>query len=226
MPRGTLRGRPPHADVLTPTEWRILHAVQHGLTNKAIARRRGTSVDAVKFHVANILSKLGVPDRRVLGRLTRKPADSALGRKGAAPVAVDPGLGPLGQVSRSVRDTAESEAWYRDVLGLSHLYTFGTLAFFDLAGTRLMLSQAEGGPAESLLYFAVPDIESSHACLVARGVEFLNAPHMIHRHADGTEEWMCFFKDLEGRPLGLLSKVAPDVPAAAAATPRATRRRR
>ncbi len=23
------RGRPPHEDVLTPTEWRVVHAVQH-----------------------------------------------------------------------------------------------------------------------------------------------------------------------------------------------------
>jgi hypothetical protein len=32
---------------------------------------------------------------------------------------------------------------------------------------------------------------------------------MIHRHADGTEEWMAFFKDLEGRPLAIMSKVKP-----------------
>jgi methylmalonyl-CoA/ethylmalonyl-CoA epimerase len=32
---------------------------------------------------------------------------------------------------------------------------------------------------------------------------------MIHRHADGTEEWMCFFEDPDGRPLALMSRVAP-----------------
>jgi catechol 2,3-dioxygenase-like lactoylglutathione lyase family enzyme len=42
----------------------------------------------------------------------------------------------LGQISRTVSDIAEAEAWYRDVLGLKHLYTFGTLAFFDCGGTR------------------------------------------------------------------------------------------
>ncbi len=167
MSRGTRRGRPPFADVLTPTEWRILHAVQHGLTNQDIARRRGTSADAVKFHVANILSKLGVANRRELRRLTSKPADSALARKrSASPTTL--ALGQLGQVARSVRDIAESEAWYRDVLGLPHLYTFGTLAFFDLAGVRLMLSQSATAPVpESLLYFVTSDIESAHAS--ARG---------------------------------------------------------
>ena len=57
------RGRPRHADLLTPSEWRTVHAVQHGMTNVEIARRRGVSVDAVKFHVANALAKLGLPDR-------------------------------------------------------------------------------------------------------------------------------------------------------------------
>jgi methylmalonyl-CoA/ethylmalonyl-CoA epimerase len=30
---------------------------------------------------------------------------------------------------------------------------------------------------------------------------------MIHRHSDGTEEWMAAFKDTEGRPLAILSQV-------------------
>jgi catechol 2,3-dioxygenase-like lactoylglutathione lyase family enzyme len=177
------------------------------MTNAQIASRRGTSVDAVKFHVANVLAKLGVSNRRELRKLSRKPANSPLMRKSKTAAAA--ALGSLGQVARTVRNIAESEAWYRDVLGLAHLYTFGTLAFFNMAGIRLMLSQKEELPGESLLYFQTTDIDSEHAALTARGVEFLNAPHMIHRHADGTEEWMCFFKDPEGRPLGLMSKVAP-----------------
>jgi hypothetical protein len=53
----------------------------------------------------------------------------------------------------------------------------------------------------------VTDIRSAHAELMERGVEFLGAPHMIHRHSDGTEEWMAAFKDNEGRPLAILSQV-------------------
>jgi hypothetical protein len=30
---------------------------------------------------------------------------------------------------------------------------------------------------------------------------------MIHRHSDGTEEWMAAFKDNEGWPLAILSQV-------------------
>jgi DNA-binding CsgD family transcriptional regulator len=195
--------------VLTPTEWRILHAVQHGMSNAEIAARRGTSVDAVKFHVANVLAKLGVRNRRELRKLNVKPMDSALQRRRKSAGATASALGALGQVARTVRNAGESEAWYRDVLRLPHLYTFGTLVFFDLAGTRLMLSQKEQLPAESLLYFLTSDIDAEYAALSSRGVEFLGTPHMIHRHADGTEEWMCFFKDPEGRPLALMSKVTP-----------------
>ncbi len=96
------------------------------------------------------------------------------------------------------------------MLGLRHLYTFGSLAFFDCGGTRLFLSAENGASAaESILYFRVADIGAKHAELVSRGVEFKGAPHMIHRHADGTEEWMAFFTDLEGRPLALMSQVKP-----------------
>jgi catechol 2,3-dioxygenase-like lactoylglutathione lyase family enzyme len=114
-------------------------------------------------------------------------------------------LGPIGQISRSVRDLEAARAWYGEVLGLDHLYTFGKLSFFDCGGTRLMLS-AEGEPGpESILYLRVDDIGAVHTALAERGVEFLGAPHMIHRHADGAEEWMAFFKDPEGRPLALMS---------------------
>ena len=133
------RGRPPHADLLTPAEWRTVHAVQHGMTNAEIARRRGLSVNAVKFHMANALAKLNLRNRRELRAWFRAPNDSALA--GRNRVETELKLGPIGQIARSVGNTQASEKWYRDVLGLPHLYTFGTLAFFDCGGTRLMLSR-------------------------------------------------------------------------------------
>ena len=200
------RGRPPAADVLTPAEWRTVHAVQHGMSNVEIARRRGVSVDAIKFHMANALSKLGLRNRRELQAWFRAPMDSAQSRE--KKMSVDLQLGAIGQIARSVGDIQASEKWYRDALGLAHLYTFGTLAFFDCGGTRLMLAQEKSGAVkESILYLRVPDIASAHRQLMARGVKFTHAPHMIHRHADGTEEWMAFFEDPDERPLALMSQV-------------------
>jgi DNA-binding CsgD family transcriptional regulator len=200
------RGRPPHNDVLTPAEWRIAHAVKHGMTNREIAERRGISPDAVKFHVANVLAKLQLPNRRALRQWFRAPKESALQQRETSMV-IPTQLGPLGPISRSVKSVKDAEPWYRDVLGLEHLYTFGTLSFFNLGGTRLLLTQEEAS-GDSILYFRVEDIEGAHQQLRSRGVEFINAPHMIHKHADGVEEWMAFFKDPEGRPLAIMSQTS------------------
>ena len=202
------RGRPPHADLLTPSEWRTVHAVQHGMTNAQIARRRGVSVNAVKYHLANALAKLGLRNRRELRAWFRAPRDSAMANERRPTVESEQKLGAIGQVARSVSDIQASERWYREVLGLPHLFTVGTLAFFDCDGTRLMLSQEKGGATkESILYLRVADIVAAHQNLAARGVKFTHAPHMIHRHADGTEEWMAFFEDPDSRPLALMCAV-------------------
>lgn len=120
---------------------------------------------------------------------------------------MEAGLGPIGQVSRTVPDTAAAVVWYRDVLGLTHLWTFGDLAFFDCGGTRLFLTQRPSAAEESILYFRVDDIGAAHRALAARGVRFQDPPRMIHRHDDGTEEWMAFFEDPEGRTLALMARV-------------------
>ncbi len=72
---------------------------------------------------------------------------------------------------------------------------------------RLFLSEGEGQASESILYFQVEDVRTAHEALASRGVQFTHAPHMIHRHANGQEEWMAVFDDNEGRPLAIMSKV-------------------
>lgn len=121
-------------------------------------------------------------------------------------------LGPIGQISRHVGDITKAEAWYRDVLGLPHLYTFGNLAFFDCGGTRLFLEQhqgEEGSEGDSLIYFKVDDITAAYQELSRRGVNFGDAPHLIHRHENGIEEWMAFFDDPDGKLLAIMAQVAP-----------------
>jgi DNA-binding CsgD family transcriptional regulator/catechol 2,3-dioxygenase-like lactoylglutathione lyase family enzyme len=200
------RGRPPHDDVLTPSEWRVVEFVRHGLTNRQIADRFGVSLDAVKFHVANILAKLAVDSRADLRAWDGVRRDSALFRQEPA-MQAPLTLGPIGQIARTVKDVAAARAWYGDVLGLTHLYSFGNLAFFDCGGVRLFLSEGEGIPSESILYFRVPDIRAAYQQMSERGVTFTHAPHMIHRHDDGTEEWMAFLTDNEGRPLAIMAQV-------------------
>ena len=203
MPTARRRGRPPHDDRLTPAEWRVAEAVRHGLSNPEIARRQGVSLDAVKYHVANILDKLALSRRSEPRHWAGVRRDSPLFDQ-EPPMTEPLALGAIAQISRTVRNIAEAQAWYGDVLGLKHLYTFGKLAFFDCDGVRLFLSEGEGSSSvESILYFKAPDIHAAHADLARRGVEFMSAPHLVHRHADGTEEWIAPFKDNEGRPLAI-----------------------
>ncbi len=207
MTRTDGRGRPPHDDLLTPAEWRVCELVRHGMTNKAIAGRLGVSIDAVKFHIANALAKLGLDDKRALRRWDGVSKASALaGRKKAME---ELNLGQIGQIARTVKDIKASERFYKDVLRLPHLFTFGNLAFFDCAGVRLFLSEGDAGESASILYFRVADIHAANEEMRARGVKFTDAPHMIHKHADGTEEWMNFFEDNEGRPLAIMAQANP-----------------
>jgi len=207
------RGRPPHPDVLTPAEWRVVHAVRHGMTNAEIARRRGISVDAVKFHVENAVGKLDLESRADLKRWHGAPIDSALHAKEKGMKAPFE-LGPVGQISREVSDVDRAVEWYRDVLRLPLLGHYGNLALFDMAGIRLILSGHENGneAGNSIIYFVVDDIDDAYAELRSRGIAFRGAPHLIHRHPDGTEEWMAFFDDVDGSPLALMCRVEPTPP--------------
>jgi len=208
------RGRPPHPDVLTPAEWGVVNGVRHGMTNRQIATGRRISLDAVKFHIENAIGKLGLENRAALRHWRGAPFDSALSRS-ETEVAANLQLGDIGQIARHVADVKRAEAWYRDVLGLTHLYTFpsavGDLCFFDCGGTRLMMEKGrdEHGSEQNVLYFRVPEINAAYDELRGRGVEFTDAPHMIFRHPDGTEEWMAFLKDCDGQILGIMSQVRP-----------------
>jgi DNA-binding CsgD family transcriptional regulator len=57
------RGRRPHPDILTPREWEVLDLLRERLTNEQIAERLGITLDGAKYHVSQILSKLGVATR-------------------------------------------------------------------------------------------------------------------------------------------------------------------
>jgi predicted enzyme related to lactoylglutathione lyase len=118
-------------------------------------------------------------------------------------------IGGLRQVARTVRDIGVATEFYGAILGLKHLFTFGPRAFFELGSVRLYLEETQQPGPESILYFAVDDIAATHVALGARGVEFVGPPQLIHRHEDGREEWMAFFKDPEGRTLALASVVTP-----------------
>jgi catechol 2,3-dioxygenase-like lactoylglutathione lyase family enzyme len=184
------------------------------VTRREIARRRRTSIDAVKYHVTNISAKLGVQGGSAALRLwPGHPATGALASEKEVPMSSTPlRLGPIAQVSLYGRDVARAEAFYRDTLGLPHVFTFGDLAFFDMGGVRLYLHRVddEKWRPGSVLYFLVDDIHSAFEELGRRGVKFSGAPHRIFTDdATGIEEWLAFFDDPDGNMLAITSRVTP-----------------
>ena len=119
------------------------------------------------------------------------------------------GISKIGQIAIPVRDVARAEGFYREVLGLKHLFSAGpALSFFDCGGTRLMLSLPEGVGKErqsNVLYFLVADLKAAFARLEAVGAKIVDPPHLIARMPDH-ELWMGFFEDGEGNTLGLMAE--------------------
>lgn len=204
----TKRGRPPHPDCLTPAEWRVVEGVRHGLTNPAIAERTGLSLNAVKLHVSSTLGKLGFRNRRALQQWSGVRADSVLADS-VRPGKEHPAQAQawvLGQVTRVTRDLQGTAAWLRDIVGFREVLRFDDMVFFDAGGVRLYVSV--GDPAtNSILYFRVDDIHAEIERLRAAAVEIVSAPHRIHVHDDGSEEWMAFFRDPDGCALALMAVV-------------------
>ena len=113
----------------------------------------------------------------------------------------------IGQIAIVCADVARARAFYKDTLGVPHLFDAGpTLSFFDCGGTRLMLSPAEGEVrGTSVLYFFVSDIEETKGELAGKGVGFVGEPHMIAKMPDH-ELWLAEFRDSEGNVMALMEE--------------------
>lgn len=116
-------------------------------------------------------------------------------------------LDRIGQIAVTVEDVERATAFYRDTLGVPHLFSAPGMAFFDCSGVRLMLSLPEGTDpgASSILYFRVGDVRGAAATLKDRGVELEGEPHVVHR-TETSELWMAFFRDSDGNLMALMSE--------------------
>lgn len=125
------------------------------------------------------------------------------------------GIAGIGQLHISVSDFEESVRFYRDVLGLEHLFTVPgqPMAFFDAGGVRLYLGVPEDERYRSrpVVYYRVADVDEAFAGVTGRGAERLSSPHVVHRDK-GTELWMAFVTDPDGTPVGLMEERAASRP--------------
>jgi catechol 2,3-dioxygenase-like lactoylglutathione lyase family enzyme len=120
-----------------------------------------------------------------------------------------PELQGIAQLHISVSELDESVRFYRDVLGLTHLFTVPgqPMAFFDAGGVRLYLGVPEDDRFRSrpVVYYRVADVEGAFAAVTGRGAPPLSSPHLVHRDGS-TELWMAFVSDPDGTPVGLMEE--------------------
>jgi methylmalonyl-CoA/ethylmalonyl-CoA epimerase len=120
------------------------------------------------------------------------------------------GLSEIRQIAVNAHDVDRAVAFYRDKLGMKHLFSVPPkMAFFDCNGIMLMLSLPETEEfdhAGSVIYFGVEDIHEATRVLTERGVEFREQPTFV-ADMGSYELWMSFFSDSEGNILALRSEV-------------------
>ena len=116
-------------------------------------------------------------------------------------------LSAIGQIGLTVSDLEKAVAFYRDALGMKHLFNAPPdMAFFAAGNVRLMLSRPEKPDSERFgcaLYFKVVDIHAAHDALTARGVTFEAQPHRLAKMPDH-ELWMAFFRDPDRNLLAMM----------------------
>lgn len=121
-----------------------------------------------------------------------------------------PGINPsrIAQIAIVVRDLERAKAFYRDLLGLRHLFDAPPgLSFFQCGEVRLMLTPPEGPETAgiSIVYYDVADIEAAHRALADAGVAFEADPHCIAQLGE-KDLWLAICRDPDGNMVGLMSE--------------------
>jgi predicted enzyme related to lactoylglutathione lyase len=118
-------------------------------------------------------------------------------------------LSDIRQIAVTVSNVDNALGFYRDILGLTFLFSAGPdLAFLDAGGIRIMLSTPQGAGtagANSTLYFKVSDIGATQSALVARGATNERAPQLTAKMPDH-ELWIGFLRDPDDNLIGLLEE--------------------
>ena len=118
-------------------------------------------------------------------------------------------LSDIRQIAITVSNVGTALPFYRDVLGLTFLFSPApTLAFLAAGSVRIMLSTPLGAGTvghNSILYFATTDIAATHAAMVERGAKNERTPQLAAKMPDH-ELWTGFVRDPDGNLIGLMEE--------------------
>jgi methylmalonyl-CoA/ethylmalonyl-CoA epimerase len=115
----------------------------------------------------------------------------------------------IGQIGVPVKDLGRAIQFYKEQLGLPLLFNTDNMAFFECNGLRLLLSlpeKEEFAHSSSVIYFHVENIKETYQELNAKGISFVDEPHIVVKMGQ-TETWMTFFRDTEENLLAFMSEV-------------------
>lgn len=122
-------------------------------------------------------------------------------------------LSRIKQIALPVNDINQAKRFYRDTLGMRHLFDAPPgLSFFDCGGVQLMLAgpdaQGKDGPEQhAVLFYDVADIKDVHGRIKSSGAKSIEEPRVIAR-MNGREIWVSSFGDGQGNVVSLMSDVA------------------
>jgi methylmalonyl-CoA/ethylmalonyl-CoA epimerase len=116
----------------------------------------------------------------------------------------------LQQIALTTSDLPRSIAFYRDVLGLPLMFESNGMAFFDVAGVRLMIAldrkRATTRPT-SILYFDTPDFNSTVEKLKQLNLPLDGTVETVQRTSKGSLR-LQQFRDPDGNALAVMGIVA------------------
>jgi len=117
-------------------------------------------------------------------------------------------LSEIGQIAITVSDLSRSRDFYQNVLGMQFLFDAGGMSFFQCGTIRFAIGASDkpASPGGTILYFRVSKIEETCALLSAKGIEFLQKPHLVAKMADH-DLWLAFLVDPDKNTIGLMSEV-------------------
>lgn len=122
-------------------------------------------------------------------------------------------LSRIRQIALPVRAIDEATRFYRDTLGMRHLFDAPpALSFFDCGGVQLMLAGPDaqgkdGDQQHAVLFYDVSDIKGTHRRIKSSGARSIEEPRVIAR-MNGREIWISSFSDGQGNVVSLMSDVA------------------
>ena len=124
-------------------------------------------------------------------------------------MATDHKLSEIRQLAITVSDVTSALKFYRDILGLTFLFSPGpNLAFLAAGPVRIMLTTPQGAGTvghNSIIYFKATDIAATHAALVERGAKNERAPQLTAKMPDH-ELWTAFVRDPDNNLVGLMEE--------------------